>query len=109
MDQVKIVTPAEMMKIASTLDEATSRAYIQATSDLIKMSGQSTNITVSSAAIHQHLQDFYQVSKPWNYAKYLDLIDAKDSPFRAVGWKVKWVSGTGERDGGTYNYFVFSV
>jgi hypothetical protein len=108
MDQVKVVTPAEMMKIASTLDEKTSIAYIQATSDLIKLSGKATYITVSAEDIHRHLQNFYNVTKPWNYSKYLDLIDAENSPFRAAGWKVKWVSGTGEREG-TYNYFVFSV
>jgi len=109
MDQLQIVTPSEMAKISSTLDLVTSRAYIQATNDLIKLSGQATNITVSSADIHRRLEEVYHVDKPWNYPKYLDLIDAVDSPFRAAGWKVKWISGTGEREGGLYNHFVFSV
>lgn len=100
MPPVDVISPQDKVRFDPTI----MNAYYRATSDVVSQAGVTNFIAVFMTDIHKRLKDFYGIDRPTNYPRYLDLIDAKNSPFAQKGWTVEWVPG----DTDAQNYFLFS-
>jgi hypothetical protein len=109
MKYPNLVTPSSIQ----ILDEKILSAYVYGVSDLIqsisKRNGQVNNIKVPISSVRENVRQ-HNVITPQDDQKYIDYIVGNDSPFREIGWTVRYETGCQayERDTLSYSYLLFS-